>query len=141
MTTFSGQGIPLSTTQCYDLTTGGASWTAENATLGPLPGSWWGMGYTQRPDPDPQLWLVGGVINGLLSDTTRQFNVNGGTWAHGGNLVSGAVYRNSAVTLNDKVIKLGGLVGLTQACSADVNMQCSGCGWWSDQVFLPVIQK
>ena len=52
---------PLGTTQCYDLTTGGASWTPENDILGSLPVSWWGMGYTQRPDPDPQLWLVGGV--------------------------------------------------------------------------------
>ena len=138
MNVFSGQGTPLSTTQCYDLTSGGISWNPQNADLGSLPGSWWGMGYTQR---DNQLWLVSGVINGLLSGTTRFFDVNSGTWVNGGSLTSGPVFRNSAVALNGKIYKLGGLVDLTPICSADENMQCSSCGWWSDQLFLPLIHK
>jgi hypothetical protein len=144
ISTYFSSDTPLSSTQCYDLTAGNAL-QAENAALGPLPATRWGMGYAQRLHGGtyPQLWLMAGVLpNGQVSKSTLFYDVNGGGWREGGDLISGVAYRNSAVTLNnDEIIKLGGLVELSQVCSADRYQVCSGCLWWTDQVFLPLMLK
>ncbi len=142
---------PLSSTQCYDFNNGG--WNGENANLGPLPGplpelppaTWWGMGYAQNVinGNNPQLWLVAGVYDGVLSNNTRFFDVAKGTWGYGGSLMSEATYRNSAVTLNNEIYKLGGrLLDFSQTCSADHRLECSGCSEWkADEIYLPVILR
>ena len=142
---------PLSSTQCYDFNSGG--WNGENANLGPLPGplpelppaTWWGMGYAQNliNGNNPLLWLVAGVYDGTLSNNTRFFDVAKGTWGYGGTLISEATYRNSAVTLNNEIYKLGGrLLDFSQTCSADRRLQCSGCSEWkAEEIYLPVVLK
>lgn len=142
--TYYSQETPLSSTQCYDLSAGNAL-RGENADLGPLPATRWGMGYTQRINSgaQPQLWLVAGVLpGGQVSPSTLYYEVNGGGWRDGGNLISGVAYRNSAVTIeDDEIFKLGGLVELSQVCTADRFKVCAGCLWWTDQLFLPLIMK
>jgi hypothetical protein len=144
LNTYFASNTPLASTQCYDLTAGNFL-KAENADLGPLPVSRWGMGYTQRLNggTQPQLWLVGGVLpSDQLSPSTLYFDANGSGWRDGGNLISGKVYRNSVVAVNnDEIFKLGGLVELSQVCSADRYAVCSACGWWTDQIFLPLISR
>lgn len=135
---------PLSSTQCYDLTAGNAL-RGENADLGPLPSTWWGMGYTQRllAGNQQELWLVGGVLpNNLVSDKTLYYDATAGAWKAGGNLPSGPAYRSSAVTSNGvEIFKLGGLFELSQVCSADHFKRCLTCGWWTNQLFLPLVLK
>ena len=94
-------------TQCYDFTT--AAWNAENADLGALPATWWGMGYAQRPG---QLWFVGGVnAAGALNNQTAYYDIDSGTWMLMGPLPSGAFYRTAAVNLNDTIYHVGGSTG------------------------------
>jgi len=101
-------GAGLTSTQCFDFNAG--IWDAENADMGALPYDLWGMGYVDKLHIgiQHQLWLTGGVYGGLVSNTTRFFDVDTGTWVDGGPLVSGGVYRTSAVTVNNEIFKLGG---------------------------------
>jgi hypothetical protein len=144
LNTYLASETPLASTQCFDLTQGG-SWQGENADLGSLPATRWGMGYAPRLNngTQSQLWLIGGVLPNLqTSASTLYYAVNGGGWRDGGNLISGVAYRTSAVTLNgEEIIKLGGAFEATQICSADRFKVCSGCQWWTDQTFLPLIMQ
>jgi hypothetical protein len=135
-------GAEIDSTQCYNFTT--EVWNAENADMGPLPGGLWGMGYSDKWQfgTDHQLWLAGGVdITGLAVTNTWYFDVNTTTWLAGGDLTSGAVYRTSAVTLNNDIYKLGGSSGgFTPVGWADhqVQMVCPVLNEW---VFLPNVYK
>lgn len=132
-------GTPLTSTQCYDFNRG--SWNGVNADLGPLPHTWWGMGYAARDQSGSwQLWLIAGILDGVFSNQTTYFNVNSGRWVSGGNTLTGPVSRNSAVTLNNEIFKLGGkLDDLSQICSADQFKVCPSCSEWiTDQIFLPL---
>jgi hypothetical protein len=125
-------GAGLASTQCYDFDTG--AWNAENADMGTLPADLWAMGYTVKlhAGTDPQLWLTGGVNGGSISTATEYYDVNSGTWQPGGSLVSGAVYRTAAVTLNNEVYHLSGSIGsFTYTGLADRHIQCPVClyGW------------
>jgi hypothetical protein len=108
----------------------GSDWNEENEDLGSLPGDRWGMGYAQRVwnDADPQLWLVGGVYYGSISATSQYYDVNTGTWQDGGTLAHAAVYRTSAMSVGNEIVKLGGLTGgFNNTGVADV--QVMGTGW------------
>jgi len=94
-------------TQCYDFST--STWNAENADLGILPAAWWGMGYTQR---DGELWLVEGADGAFaIYNQSAYYDIEGGEWVIVGPLPSNAVYRTSAVTLNNTVYHVGGSTG------------------------------
>ncbi len=117
-------GGDLTSTQCYDFGTG--TWGAENADIGVLPASLLGMGYAQAEHGgSTELWVVGGVRAGTVSAATSFFDVAAGAWADGGNLVSGAVFRTGAVTLDNEVFKLGGSVSsFNYTGLADRRVQC-----------------
>lgn len=103
-------GAELTSTQCYDFSTG--MWNAENADLGALPAALWGMGYTQRMTPTgEQLWLVAGAYNGTPTNLTWFYDLNANVWVGGGALETSAVYRTAAVALDDTVYHVGGSVG------------------------------
>jgi len=103
-------GSDMSSTQCFDFSVG--MWNVENADLGALPGTSWGMGYTQRQTPDgEQLWMVGGVYNTALTNQTWYYDVTTSAWMDGGILESVPVYRTAAVTLDDTVYHIGGSTG------------------------------
>ncbi len=100
-------GAALTSTQCHDLLEG--SWNSENADLGALPGSLWGMGYTKRVTPEgEQLWMLGGSFNTIITNQTWYYDVSSGTWMDGGFFPSSPVYRTAAVTLNNDVYHVGG---------------------------------
>jgi hypothetical protein len=80
-------------------------WNAENADLSEMPSDIWGMGYAQTED---QLWIVAGVQSDTISAVTYYFDLGTGTWNADGNLSSGAVFRTSAVVLDNVLYKLGG---------------------------------
>ncbi len=119
-------GVGMTSTQCYDFTLG--AWNAEDADLGALPVDMWGMGYADKwhLNAEHQLWLIGGVAAGSLVNTTMYYDVDTGTWLDGGGLISGAIYRTSAVTLNNEIYKLGGSIGsFTYTGLADRHIQCA----------------
>ena len=121
-------GASMTSTQCYDFDTG--VWNAENADMGALPTDLWAMGYAvkRHAGTDPQLWLTAGVNGGSISTATEYYDVNSGTWQPGGSLVSGAVYRTAAVTLNNEVYHLSGSVGsFTYTGLSDRHIQCPVC--------------
>ncbi len=100
--------IATATTQCYDFVAG--TWGAENADLGPLSGTLWAMGYAQKVhEGSTQLWVTGGTgpLGSSIANTSF-FDVTAGAWADGGNLAAGAVYRTSAVTLDNQIYAVGG---------------------------------
>jgi hypothetical protein len=100
----------FSSTQCYDFSTG--LWNAEDADLGALPVSLWGMGSSQRLTPDgEELWLVAGANNFIPTNQTWYYDVSSGAWMDGGSLDTIANYRTAAVNLNDKVYHVGGSAG------------------------------
>ncbi len=99
----------LTSTQCYDFNTG--TWKAENADVPPLPADHWAMGYCQLPCSQPQLWMVGGVLGGGISNLSYFYDSGTGDWMSGGDFSSQAVYRNSAVALDGTIYKLGGSIG------------------------------
>jgi len=99
----------LTSTQCYDFNTG--TWGAENATVPPLPTDHWAMGYGQVSCGQPQLWMVGGVLGGGISNLSYFYDSGTGIWTLGGNFPPSAVYRTSAVVLDGTIYKLGGAVG------------------------------
>lgn len=100
-------GAELSSTQCHDLLEG--SWNSENADLGVLPGSLFGMGFTKRVTPEgEQLWMLGGSFNTIITNQTWYYDVSSGTWMDGGFFPSSPVYRTAAVTLNNDVYHMGG---------------------------------
>jgi hypothetical protein len=122
------QAAMLSSTQCYDLAAG--TWSAENAVLGSLPVTWWGMGYADKwhLDTNHQLWLTAGVADGAITDETLYYDVAGGSWLSGGTLPSGAVYRGSATTLNNELYHIGGATGdLDYVGWSDRHLQCLLC--------------
>jgi len=102
-------GYGLASTQCYDFNTG--AWGAENAVIPALPADHWAMGYCQVQCNQPQLWMVGGVFGGNISNQSYFLDFGTGTWTPGGNFPSSAVYRTSAVVLDGTIYKLGGSVG------------------------------
>ena len=103
-------GAGMTSTQCYDFAAG--AWGAENADIGPLPADLWGMGYAQKMhEGSTQIWMTGGVRAGSLTAQTTYFDVVAGAWADDGNLASGAIYRTSAVTLDNEIFNVGGSVG------------------------------
>lgn len=122
-------GVGMSSTQCFDFNT--AVWSPENADLGALPGSLWGMGYTQRVTPGgEQLWMLGGVYNGTIVNQTWYYNVSSGTWMDGGFFPSSPVYRTAAVTLNNDVYHVGGSTGgfaPTGLSDKLINYTCPAC--------------
>jgi hypothetical protein len=119
----------FSSTQCYDF--GAGSWNAESADIGTLPFGWWGMGYAQKRHAgnEQQLWLTAGSDAGFsVIGQTYNFSFDTGVWSDGGALPSGAVYRNSAVVLNNDIYKLGGASGgFTSVGWIDHHLQCKGC--------------
>ena len=104
-----GAGWGITSTQCYDFNTG--TWGAENATVPPLPTDHWAMGYGQVSCGQPQLWMVGGVLGGGISNLSYFYDSGTGIWTLGGNFPPSAVYRTSAVVLDGTIYKLGGAVG------------------------------
>ncbi len=121
--------VELSSTQCYDLNT--EVWNDENADLGLLPVSLWGMGYAQQMTPGGEkLWVVAGANNWLLINQTWYFDVTEGVWVDGGLLETGSVYRTAAVTLNDEVYHVGGSSGSfspTGLSDKLINSICPAC--------------
>ncbi len=119
----------LTSTQCFDFSTG--VWNTENADLGTLPVSLWGMGYSQRVTPDgEELWLVAGAYNFIPTNQTWFYDISSGAWMDGGSLHTGTVYRTAAVNLNDKVYHVGGSAGtFTPSGIADVTVDtiCPDC--------------
>jgi hypothetical protein len=105
--------VTLTSTQCYDFTTG--TWGAENADVPALPFDLWGMGYAQNVDPvsGPRLWLTGGVTNGFSTVTNYAYyyDVTNGVWLDGGPFAGPAVYRTSATSLNNEIYKVDGSTG------------------------------
>ncbi|HQF86064.1 MAG TPA: kelch repeat-containing protein [Acidobacteriota bacterium] len=101
-------GAGITSTQCYDFNTG--TWGAENATVSPLPTDHWGMGYCQLSCNQPQLWMVGGVLDSSITSLSYYYDVNTGTWESGGPFPSPSVYRTSAVALDGTIYKLGGSI-------------------------------
>ena len=70
------------------------------------------MGYAQKEHEGvTQLWVTGGVRADLLTAQTSFFDVVADVWADDGNLASGAVYRTSAVTLDNDIYNVGGSIG------------------------------
>ena len=132
-------GAGLTSTQCYDLDA--SAWGAENADLGALPAEMWGMGYAQKlhAGTQPQLWLVGGVVGGSFATSATYYDVLTGSWQDGGDLVSAAVYRTAAVTLNNEIYKIGGSTGgFNYTGKADHHVQCPTCievGWMNGHVY------
>ncbi len=122
-------GVEKTSTQCYDFSAG--AWNAENADLGALPGSLWGMGYTQRVAPSgEQLWIVAGAFNSIPTTLTWFYDVNTGVWSEGGALATAAPYRTAAVALGDKVYSVGGSVGsFNPSGNANVSVDtiCPAC--------------
>lgn len=103
-------GGEKTSTQCYDFSIG--AWNAENADLGALPVSLWGMGFTQRIIPSgEQLWMVAGAFSGIPTTVTWFYDVNTGVWIEGGALATDPAYRTAAVALDDEVFQIGGSVG------------------------------
>ena len=120
----------LSSTQCFDLDDPGPTWADENADLGPLPGTWWGMGYSDKwhLGTDHQLWLTAGVRDGAITDQTLYYDVASGAWLSGGALPSGAVYRGGVATLNNELYHIGGATGeLNYVGWSDRHLQCVLC--------------
>ncbi|MGV8039660.1 MAG: hypothetical protein AB2L07_06140 [Thermoanaerobaculaceae bacterium] len=117
--------VQLASTQCYDFTAG--TWGAEDADIGPLPATLWGMGYAQKVhEGATQLWVTAGVRASAVSATTSFFDVAAGVWADGGTLASGAVYRTSAVTLDNEIYSLGGSIGsFSYTGLANHHIQCA----------------
>jgi hypothetical protein len=118
----------LSSTQCYDLTTG--TWGPENDDLGPLPSEWWGMGYSDKLHlgTNHQLWLTAGVSDTVITDETLYYDVLSGAWLSGGALPSGAVYRGSATTMNNEIYHIGGASsGFEFVGWSDRHVQCLMC--------------
>ncbi len=120
-------GVGMTSTQCYDFTAG--AWGAEDADMGPLPASLWAMGYTQKVHEGvTQLWVIGGVRAETLTPVTSFFDVMAGVWADDGDLASTAVYRTSAVTLDNMIYHIGGSIGsFSYTGLADRHIQCAGC--------------
>lgn len=119
----------LYSTQCYDFNT--ASWRGENADLGTLPGTWWGMGYASKlhQGSELQLWLVGGVFADSLTASAWYFDANTNTWLEGETLSGGIVYRTSAVTLDNEIYKLGGSISsFNYTGITEQHVQCPAAG-------------
>jgi hypothetical protein len=96
----------LSSTQCYDLDEG--AWHPENADIGVLPLTIWGMAWTERLSPaGVQWWLVGGQQNGAFSADAWYFNPAEGVW-HSAGRTSQAINRSGAAELDGDVYKVGG---------------------------------
>jgi hypothetical protein len=100
------ESMYLSSTQCYDLDEG--AWHQENADIGALPFTIWGMAWVERSSPDGmQWWLVGGQQNGAFSSSAWYFNPSKGTW-HNAGFSSLALNRSGAATLGSDLFKVGG---------------------------------
>lgn len=101
----------LKSTQCYNFTY--ETWGAENSDVRRLPDYWWGMGYTQiiSEFTGEQLWLVGGVIAGDISDQTWFYDVPQNQWVTAGPLETGPIYRTGASNLWGIIYHVGGSVG------------------------------
>ncbi|MEL7645013.1 MAG: kelch repeat-containing protein [Anaerolineaceae bacterium] len=101
----------LSGTQCYDFTAG--IWYPENADLGALPATLWGMGYAMLPAAEgDNLWFVNGVDSvGALANISWRLNTATGVWEDLGPLPGGPVYRLSAVVLDNMLYQSGGSTG------------------------------
>jgi subtilisin family serine protease len=123
----------LDSTQCYDFDAG--AWNAEDADLGALPANVGGLGYAKElhGGTDERLWIVGGIEDGSISDHAVYYDVNLGSWQDGGNLASGAVFRDSATVLDGQAYKLGGSTGgFSYTGRADRHAECPVCdrkGW------------
>jgi len=103
--------LGLTSTQCYDFTA--AMWYPENADLGVLPASLWGMGYaTLTADAGDDLWLVNGIDAAYaIANVTWRLNTATGGWEDLGPLPGGAVYRLSAAVLDNTLYQSGGSTG------------------------------
>jgi uncharacterized repeat protein (TIGR01451 family) len=115
-------GTVLDTTQCYDFAT--AAWNAEGADLGVLPAAWWGMGYAQKVHlgTDLQLW----VVQGSAGAYTAFYDFTWNSWTLGDDPATAAVYRLSAVTLNNEIYKLGGTAGsFVPSGATELHTQCT----------------
>lgn len=102
---------PLSSTQCYDFTTG--VWNAENADIPSLPQPWWGMGYAHNTlGAKHHLWLVGGRQDESTTvPGSIYYDVATGIWKDGGIYHANPVFRTSAISYNGEVYKMGGSTG------------------------------
>jgi hypothetical protein len=97
----------MNSTECYDFAD--EEWHTPNSSIRALPEDWWGMGYAQHGTvTGDQLWLVGGVIDGQISDQTWYYDVNTNHWVNGGPLETGLVYRSGATALDGIVYHVGG---------------------------------
>ncbi len=122
-------GTVLTSTQCYDFTTG--TWGAENAYVPPLSVDNFGMGYTQKVDPvtGPQLWILGGAIysGATVTNAAYYYDVNTGAWVDGGPYGAIGTYRTSATTLDNQVYKIDGATGgFTYSSGCNRNVVCGG---------------
>jgi len=120
-------GAGMTSTQCYDFVAG--AWGVEDADMGPLPASLWGMGYAQKVHEGvTQLWVIGGVRADVLTPVTSFFDVLADVWADDGDLASTSIYRSSAVTLDNVIYHIGGSVGsFSYTGLADRHIQCAEC--------------
>ncbi len=103
--------VDLDSTQCYDFTTG--TWGAENADVPAIPFTCMGMGYAQTLSAGgtPQLWVVGGYQDDVISTGAYFYDVNAGAWVDGGPYTGSACFRTSAAVLDNEIYKLGGSTG------------------------------
>ncbi len=100
-------GNELSSTQCYDFTTG--VWNAENADLPALPVTWWGMGYAHNVFAgEHELWIVAGASGGMIYNESVYYDFNAGTWVSAGAPHVTEAYRLSAAALDGVVYKISG---------------------------------
>jgi hypothetical protein len=100
--------VPISSTQCYDLAAG--SWNSENADLGPLPGSLWGMGDAViEIDGVERPVLAAGVYDGGLPGGHLLWH-DGAAWNVDTPFATG-VYRAEADAVGDTLFLVGGSTG------------------------------
>ncbi len=99
-------GAAMTSTQCYDFDLG--VWNAENADIPALALDVWGMGYTQT---DGKLWIVGGIVDGVVSNSAIYYDIETGGWEDGKLYHETPTFRTSAATLNGEVYKFGGDIG------------------------------
>jgi len=103
-------GVAMNSTQCFDITSG--TWSAENATLGPLPYAIWGTGDAEQWFNGVQrLWIMGGVdAAGALTAQTSYFDTDLGAWVASRPLLH-AVYRVEADVQVGEAYVVGGSTG------------------------------
>ena len=97
----------LSSTQVYNISSD--TWNTENADLGALPQTWWGMGDIKQGS---KLWIAGGLFNGSSTPTLKSgyFNLNSNTWVDADDLKE-AVFRTEGDLQRGDPYLIGGTPG------------------------------